>query len=138
MANAGFIRATSTRQAIYAIRERMVRKWSRLVGKLPLVARVPKPLNILLGLTVLASPGIGIVPAARGQSRDPIVTSDSPEYCGELMSRFTGMTKAAATPPPTEAAQLSEEGERMCGQGQTRGGILRLRRALLIMRRGED
>jgi hypothetical protein len=126
----------------------MTRIWPGLVdklsqvGKLPLVARVPTAMSIILGLTVLASPGFGpggeIIVSAHAESPDPIVTSDSPEYCGELMSRFTGMTKAIATPPPTEAAQRSEEGERMCGQGQTRGGIQRLRRALLIMRRGEE
>jgi hypothetical protein len=116
----------------------MMRNWPRLDGKLPLVARVPIPLSIMLGLTVLTSPASDIIVSAQAQSRDPIVTSDSPEYCGELMSRFTGMTKATTTPPPMEAAQLLEEGERMCGQGQTRGGIQRLRRALLIMRRGED
>jgi hypothetical protein len=71
-------------------------------------------------------------------SRDPIVTSDTPEYCGVLMNRITGITRTTASPPPTEAAVLSEEGERMCVHGQTRGGILRLRRALEIIRHGED
>jgi hypothetical protein len=116
----------------------MMRNGPRLVGKLLPVARAPIPLGIMFGFIVLTSPRFGIILSAHAQVRDPIVTSDSPEYCGELMSRFTGMTKAAATPPPTEAAQLSEEGVRMCVQGQTRGGIQRLRRALLIMRRGED
>ncbi len=75
---------------------------------------------------------------AYAQTRDPIVTSDTPEYCGVLMDRITGITRATAMPPPTEAAVLSEEGERMCVHGQTRGGILRLRRALEIMRHGDD
>jgi len=76
--------------------------------------------------------------SANAQPRDPTVTSDSPEYCGVLMDRISGMTRATAMPPPIEAAQLSEEGERMCVQGQTRGGIMRLRRALAIMLHGED
>jgi hypothetical protein len=88
---------------------------------------------IALGLT-----GFGVILPACAQSRDPIVTSDSPEYCGVLMNRISGITRATTAPLPTEVAVLSEEGERMCVHGQTRGGILRLRRALEIMRRGED
>jgi hypothetical protein len=80
----------------------------------------------------------GLTLAAHAQSRDPVVTSDTPEYCGVLMNRITGISRTTAMPPPTEAAELSEEGERMCVHGQTRGGILRLRRALAIMRHGED
>jgi hypothetical protein len=87
----------------------------------------------LLGLSVL-----GFAVPAHAQSSDPIVTSDSPEYCGVLMDRISGITRATSARPPNEAAVLSEEGERMCVHGQTRGGILRLRRALEIMRRGED
>jgi hypothetical protein len=71
---------------------------------------------------------------AYAQSVDPTVTSDTPEYCGVLMDRINGMTRAAAMPPPTEAATLSEVGEQMCVRGQTRGGIMRLRRAIAIMR----
>jgi hypothetical protein len=79
-----------------------------------------------------------VVTLAYAQSHDPIVTSDTVEYCGVLMDRISGITRTTAMPPPTEAAVLSEEGERMCVHGQTRGGILRLRRALEIMRHGED
>jgi hypothetical protein len=78
------------------------------------------------------------VTQAFAQSTEPTVTSDSPEYCGVLLDRINVMTRAAAMPPPTEAATLSEVGERMCVRGQTRGGILRLRRALAIMRHAED
>jgi len=91
---------------------------------------------------------MGILPAglaqwdftlpARAQSREPTVTSDTPEYCDVLMSRISGMVRTAAMPPPTEAAVLSEEGERMCVRGQIRGGVMRLRRAIAIMRGGED
>ena len=75
---------------------------------------------------------------AGAQSRDPPVTSDSTEYCDVLLNKFAGLARDAAMPPPTEAAELSEEGERMCVHGQIRGGIMRLRRALIILRHGED
>ena len=75
---------------------------------------------------------------SHAQSADPRLTSDTPEYCDVLMNRINGMTRAAAVPPPTEAATLSEVGERMCVQGQIRGGILRLRRAIAIMSHSVD
>ena len=75
---------------------------------------------------------------ALAQARDPTVTSDSPEYCGVLMNRISGMAHSAIIPPPTDVAVLSREGEQMCVHGQVRAGILRLRRALIIMRNGEE
>lgn len=132
----------------------MMRYWPLPFGKALLVALGVFPFGMLpLGLFPLGlmpvsmiqsdilpvgtSGFAGVVPAY-AQSRDPIVTSDTPAYCGVLMDRITGITRTTAMPPPTDAAVLSEEGERMCVHGQTRGGILRLRRALEIMRHGED
>ncbi|HEX3990310.1 MAG TPA: hypothetical protein VHX39_03955 [Acetobacteraceae bacterium] len=98
-----------------------------------------KALLAVLGLFSFAlSPAATVIAPAVAQTRDPIVTSDTPEYCDVLMDRITGITRATAQPPPTEAALLSQEGERMCVHGQTRGGILRLRRALEIILHGDD
>jgi hypothetical protein len=49
------------------------------------------------------------------------------------MDRIGQALRAASTPPPLEVVSLSSEGEHMCDDGLTRGGILRLRRALLIL-----
>jgi hypothetical protein len=68
-----------------------------------------------------------------GQTSPQPVTSDTPEYCLHLLDRVTELVRLAAAPPPHEVASLSTEGQRMCDQGQTRGGILRLRRALMLM-----
>ena len=43
------------------------------------------------------------------------------------------MQSEATAPPTADIAQLTTEGQRMCDQGQTRGGILRLRRALMLL-----
>jgi hypothetical protein len=86
----------------------------------------------------LRSAGLTVLAPAYAQAGDPIVTSDTPEYCGVLMNRISVIAHATSVPPPSEVAVLSEEGERMCVHGQTRGGILRLRRALEIMRHGDD
>jgi hypothetical protein len=106
---------------------------------------VPFGMALLAGLGLFAmdvtprgSTRFDLATVAHAQSHDPVVTSDTPEYCGVLMDRITDITRTTAMPPPTEAAVLSEEGERMCVHGQTRGGILRLRRALAIMRHAED
>src|SRR5689334_5500608 len=58
------------------------------------------------------------------------VTTDTPEYCLYLQDRIHALILATSAPPPHEATKLSQEGQRMCEHGQTRGGIMRLRRAL--------
>lgn len=137
--NVGFIRATPFRQAARGSGSAMMRHRSRPPGKgvLAAIGRCPFALErfgaILWGVAVFA-----VIGPVQAQSRDPIVTSDTPQYCDVLMDRITGMTRTALVPPPTEAAVLSQEGERMCVNGQTRGGILRLRRAIAILQHGED
>lgn len=68
-----------------------------------------------------------------GQAPAQRVTTDTPEYCLKLLDRVSELVRLAATPPPQDVTQLSSEGQKMCDQGQTRGGILRLRRALMLM-----
>ena len=78
----------------------------------------------------------GAMPVA-GQQRAQLVTTDTPEYRLQLLDRVSELVRVAETPPPQEVTSLSSEGQRMCDQGQTRGGILRLRRALLMMQHQE-
>jgi len=49
------------------------------------------------------------------------VTSDTPEYCVRLLDRIARLVTASSAPPPHEVFDLSNEGQRMCDQGQTRG-----------------
>lgn len=74
-----------------------------------------------------------LVPPAGGESTPVVVTTDTPEYCQKLFDRIAQAIQAATQPPPMEVSSLSTEGQRMCSAGLTRGGILRLRRALLIL-----
>ena len=100
------------------------------------VIRLGDALPALLAVTLL---GFGSPSRAQDTiSVMPSITSDTPEYCGELMQRINGMTRTATTPLPTEVASLSEDGERMCVQGQVRGGIMRLRKAIAIMRHTDE
>ena len=68
-----------------------------------------------------------------GQPAPAQVITDTPQYCLELLDRVSEMVRVAPAPPPAEVTHLSTEGQRMCDQGQTRGGILRLRRAIMLM-----
>src|SRR3954451_7628435 len=65
------------------------------------------------------------------------VTTDTPEYCLYLQDRGHALIVAASAPPPHEATELGREGERVCGHGQPRGGILRPPRALLLIQRAD-
>jgi hypothetical protein len=65
------------------------------------------------------------------------VITDTPEYCLYLLDRVSEMVRVASNPIPREVTDLSTEGHRMCAHGQTRGGIMRLRSALLIMEKGD-
>ena len=64
------------------------------------------------------------------------VTTDTPEYCQELLHRIGDLVRLASTPVPREVTDLTSEGRRMCDHGQTRSGIMRVRSALMMMEKG--
>ena len=66
------------------------------------------------------------------------VTTEGAEYCAHLQQKYAAIGHAAADPAAAEAATLSDEGARMCGHGNTRAGILRLRRALVLIMHPHD
>ncbi len=61
------------------------------------------------------------------------VTTEGAEYCAHLQRKYAAIQQAGSNAAAPEAASLSSEGARMCGHGDTRAGILRLRRALVLM-----
>ena len=72
-----------------------------------------------------------------GQQRPQRVTTDTPQYCLALLDRVSTVVRGLGAPPPQEVTSLSSDGQRMCDEGQTRGGIMRLRRALVLLRQEE-
>lgn len=66
-----------------------------------------------------------------GQPAPQQVTTDTPQYCLVLLDRVSGLARGLAAPPPPEVTTLSAAGQQMCDRGQTRGGIMRLREALV-------
>jgi len=80
---------------------------------------------------VLPGPDGAQIDAVQGKPME--VTSDTPQYCLHLVDRISDLVRLATTPIPHEVTDLSTEGQQMCAHGQTRGGIMRLRNALLLM-----
>jgi hypothetical protein len=63
----------------------------------------------------------------------PLLT-DTPQYCVELSNEVEEDRQALVSPAPAEVEQLAEQGRRLCALGEVRGGIARLRRAVVLLR----
>ncbi len=83
---------------------------------------------------------LGLAAAARAQQSAPYsrpirVTSDSRQYCAQLADTLEREVQAYPPEPDLEAVRvLGRDGERMCREGHVRPGILRIRKALLMLR----
>ena len=93
-------------------------------------------LLIAIGASVSNSPRPVVAQDQIVQANPMVVTSDTPEYCLHLLDRVSELVRVATLPVPREVTDLTTEGHRMCAHGQTRGGIMRLRSALMIMEKG--
>lgn len=95
--------------------------------------------GLLIALGALPSISAGPIAAQAqvSQSNPMEVTSDTPEYCLQLLDRISELVRLASVPIPRDVTDLTTEGHRMCEHGQTRGGIMRLRSALMIMEKGD-
>ncbi len=82
----------------------------------------------MLAMAVPAGPARADGP----QDEVPRVITHSREYCEELSAR-AGQLRQARGATPAETAQLAAEGERLCALGQIRPGIMRLRRAIMLL-----
>jgi hypothetical protein len=60
------------------------------------------------------------------------VTTDTAQYCDSLADMVAQASRAHPGAEP-QARSLAEEGLRMCDEGLIRGGLARLRRALLML-----
>lgn len=61
------------------------------------------------------------------------VTTDTVEYCAFLAARIA-RAQQQRPDAPRQVEELAEEGQHMCTTGLIRGGLVRLRRALLMLR----
>jgi hypothetical protein len=79
-----------------------------------------------------APPSVLAPPQAQGPPGPLRVTTDTPEYCGHLAGRIATVQHTQLATHP-EADTLAAEGQHMCDIGHIRGGIARLRRALIML-----
>jgi hypothetical protein len=91
----------------------------------------------LMGAGLLATGASVSAQVSLVQTTPMEITTDTPEYCHKLLNRISDLVRLATTPIPRDASDLTAEGQRMCDHGQTRGGIMRLRSALMIMEKGD-
>ena len=61
------------------------------------------------------------------------VTTDTPDYCNQLYSQASAEAQKTPAALTSQVDSLVERGQKMCQAGQIRGGIIRLRRALMLM-----
>jgi hypothetical protein len=87
----------------------------------------PAALWVLLGLLPATGQGLKV------DSDRMRVMTDTPEYCWHLANEVAVEQRDAREPSP-DVRLLAGEGQRMCDRGLIRGGILRLRRALQLLR----
>jgi len=101
-------------------------------------SRIPAHAGIAIACLV-AIWSAGLAWAQQQVQQTPMeVTSDTQEYCRKLADRVHALVRVAPGKEPQEVSVLSVEGEKMCDHGQTRGGIMRLRQAILIMQHEEE
>jgi hypothetical protein len=70
---------------------------------------------------------------AGAQSEPVNVITNTRAYCNELSAR-AGELRRHIDAPSEEALLIAAEGDRLCAQGQIRPGIMRLRRAIMLLR----
>ncbi len=95
---------------------------------------------VLVALGLGIAPGLGLLghSALADTQVTPKITSLSQAYCDHLSERLEAMILVAHVPPSSEMISLAEEGRRMCDLGHMRGGIMRLRRALMLMQEAAE
>ena len=86
-----------------------------------------------LALGAAPAPANGTGASGTGAGHPLVVTSDTSAYCRTLSAALD-----SRAPLPREVRELKAQGEGMCDQGQVRGGISQLRRALLVLNRSSQ
>jgi hypothetical protein len=82
-------------------------------------------------LLLVATAGAGMMPTAAGESPEQ-VTTDTLSYCRQLAARVDQL-ESGGVKPPAAAVNLSLAGRQMCEHGGIRGGIMRLRSAIVML-----
>ena len=89
-------------------------------------------IRTLIVLAVLA-PAAASAQSYSGYGAPPQMTTPTAHYCAHL-SGEVARAEGRGLPMSAETRTLVDEGHRMCDRGHYLGGVVRLRRALAIMR----
>lgn len=101
---------------------------------MPTMGRTTGFVGIAAGLGILVT---AVIPGV-GQSPPAVITTDTEQYCRQLAEKLSELVQIAPRAPEIEVFTLSGEGRHLCDMGQVRGGILRLRRGMMLMMRDLD
>ncbi|WP_148360213.1 hypothetical protein [Acidisphaera rubrifaciens] len=82
---------------------------------------------------IIPDPVGGSASGAAASTDAEAVTTEDGRYCTHLQEKLAQVEQGALQPPLQEAVSLSAEGTRLCEEGNVRGGIRRLRRALVLL-----
>ncbi len=92
--------------------------------------------RLILPAALAAGIGLGAAHAQHDSGPPPRMTSDTREYCDALAGRVAREQLSARNPAP-EASALAQEGTQLCAEGRVAPGIVRLRRAWVILQAGD-
>ncbi|AHJ63992.1 putative secreted protein [Granulibacter bethesdensis] len=100
-------------------------------------SRIPSCICACMGAALLVVVlGSGVTPGLADAPQ--LITSDTLDYCQQLQHKLARQeAHFVLGAPPSDVMQLADQGRHLCDQGHVRGGILRLRKALLILRHAE-
>jgi hypothetical protein len=91
----------------------------------------------LAALLLAFGAGSGLLPSVAGESPPEKVTTDTLAYCRQLAARVNQL-EGGTPSPPVAVTELSTAGTDMCERGSVRGGIMRLRSAIVLLLHGPD
>jgi hypothetical protein len=77
--------------------------------------------------------GLFAPPPARTQPAPMQLLTDTPHYCAELFAEVEATQNALLEPAPPVVDRLALEGRQLCSLGEVRGGVIRLRRAMVLL-----
>ncbi|MDA8050207.1 MAG: hypothetical protein M0002_09410 [Rhodospirillales bacterium] len=88
----------------------------------------------LAGTAVFLLAGLTLTPPGRTQPAAMKLLTDTPHYCAELSAEVEAARQALVNPAPAAVEKLAREGRQLCALGEVRAGIIRLRRAIVVVR----
>lgn len=92
------------------------------------------PMDTLPGTS---APNTTLTPLLSTPLRPPRMLSDTKEYCDKLLDTIANLRTVQGRLAP-EIDQIAGEGQRMCDQGNYRGGTIRLRTALMLAQHDQN